>query len=87
MANKHAPLVTNYKQYDSLRRQGVSKKKARQLANASTNDDSSFGFNLNTRPAYEDWTKKDLYKKASELEIVGRSQMCKTDLIDAICHH
>ncbi len=33
---------------------------------------------------YEDWTKDELYEKAQELDIDGRSQMSKDELVEAL---
>ena len=33
---------------------------------------------------YEDWTKDDLYERAREIGIDGRSGMTKDELIDAL---
>jgi hypothetical protein len=35
-------------------------------------------------PPYEDWTKDDLYVRAQELDIDGRSGMTKDELIEAL---
>ena len=35
-------------------------------------------------PPYEEWTKDELYERAQELEIDGRSDMTKDELIDAL---
>lgn len=36
---------------------------------------------------YEEWTKADLYERAQELDISGRSSMNKSELIDALRDH
>ena len=36
---------------------------------------------------YEDWTKEDLYGRAQELDIEGRSDMDKDELISALRNH
>ena len=36
---------------------------------------------------YEEWTKAELYKRAQELTIKGRSKMSKNDLIEALRAH
>jgi transcription elongation factor len=38
-------------------------------------------------PAYEDWSKGDLYQRAKEIGIEGRSGMKKSDLIQALRNH
>ncbi len=37
--------------------------------------------------SYEEWTKADLYERAQELDISGRSSMNKGELIDALRDH
>ena len=36
---------------------------------------------------YEDWSKEDLYDKAREVGIGGRSNMSKEQLIDSLRNH
>lgn len=36
------------------------------------------------RPRYEQWTKDELYQRARELDIAGRSSMTKAELVDAL---
>ena len=38
-------------------------------------------------PAYADWSKEDLVKRARELGVKGRSTMTKAQLIAALRHH
>jgi hypothetical protein len=40
-----------------------------------------------TGTPYEEWTKAELYDRAQELDIDGRSQMSKRQLIAALRHH
>ncbi|MGO1570626.1 MAG: Rho termination factor N-terminal domain-containing protein, partial [Canibacter sp.] len=37
--------------------------------------------------SYDDWTKDELYRRAQELEISGRSKMNRDDLIHALRNH
>ena len=36
---------------------------------------------------YEEWSRDDLYDRAKELDIDGRSGMKKDELIEALRHH
>jgi hypothetical protein len=38
-------------------------------------------------PSYDEWSKEDLYERAKELGIEGRSGMSKDDLIAALRNH
>ncbi|MFN2371432.1 MAG: Rho termination factor N-terminal domain-containing protein [Candidatus Krumholzibacteriia bacterium] len=37
--------------------------------------------------AYEDWTRDELYRRAQELELEGRSRLNKEELIEALRQH
>ena len=71
--------IENEDQYEALRDEGMSKEKAARIAN--TPDASSKG---GSRPPYEEWTKDELYERARELDVEGRSEMTKDELIDAL---
>jgi len=62
----------------------------------SVKDDETYGAlrregNSNEKggssPSYEEWPKDDVMKRASELDLDGRSSMSKGDLIDAPRNH
>lgn len=78
------PSVKDDEQYEALRDEGMSKEKAARIANS---DRSETGRRGGTSPEYEEWTKDDLYDKAREVGIEGRSKMDKDELIDALRHH
>jgi hypothetical protein len=78
------PSVKDDEQYEALRREGASKEKAARIANT---DRSSAGKRGGSSPPYEEWTKDDLYERAQEIGIEGRSSMSKSELIDAIRNH
>ncbi len=73
------PRIKNEKQYEALRDQGMSKEKAARIAN--TPDSGVRGGKA--RP-YEERTKADLYNKAKQVGIEGRSKMNKQELINAL---
>lgn len=70
--------IKNEAQYEALVEKGMSKKKAARIAN--TPDAWEKG---GKAEKYEDRTKKDLYNKAKEVGIEGRSTMRKEELIKA----
>jgi hypothetical protein len=85
---KPGPSVKDDDIYEALRRDGNSKEKSARIANAAANSSrSSVGRKGGTSPAYEDWSKDDLMKRARELDIDGRSSMSKSDLIRALRTH
>lgn len=78
MENKR-PSIKNEDQYEALRDKGYSKEKAARIAN--TPDSGKKGGKASN---YEDRTKKELYNKAKEVDIEGRSKMDKKELIKAL---
>lgn len=88
MAKDHGPSVKNDEQYEALRDDGASKEKAARIANASNNEGkSTVGRRGGKSGAYEDWSKEDLYDKAQDVGIEGRSDMDKSELISALRNH
>lgn len=79
MAKDHGPSIRDDDQYEALREEGMSKEKAARIANA---DDAAKRGGA-SRP-YEEWTKDDLYDRAAEVGIEGRSDMTKDELIEAL---
>jgi hypothetical protein len=84
MARNHGPQIKEDEQYEALRRQGASKEKAARIANTSRRKAGKRG---GKSPAYEDWSKGDLYQRVKEIGIEGRSGMKKSDLIQALRNH
>jgi hypothetical protein len=78
------PSVKDKEQYEALRDQGASKEKAARIANT---DRHAAGERGGHAGSYEDWTKADLEKRAGELDIEGRSNMSKDELVDALRNH
>ena len=82
MAKDHGPHIKNDEQYEELRDQGMSKEKAARIAN-----DSNSGEKGGKAEKYEKRTKDELYAKAKEIGIEGRSEMTKEQLIKALRNH
>ena len=78
------PSVKDDERYEALRREGASKEKAARIANT---DPHEAGVRGGQSPPYEEWTKDDLYERAKELGIEGRSDLDKSQLIDALRNH
>ncbi len=81
------PSIKNEKLYDDLRDEGMSKEKAARIANAKANDDMNPSKKGGQQPPYEEWSKDDLYSRAQEIGIEGRSDMTKDELIAALRDH
>ncbi|ASK34532.1 DUF7218 family protein [Alloalcanivorax mobilis] len=75
----HGKQIKNDDQYEALRDQGVSKSKAARIAN--TRDAGKKG---GQQPPYEDWSRDELYQKAKEVGVSGRSKMDKAELKKAL---
>jgi len=82
MAKDHGPSIKNDEQYEELRQQGASKEKAARIAN-----DPKAGKKGGKAADYEERTKEELYQKAQELNIEGRSTMTKEELMKALRNH
>ena len=78
------PSLKNEKLYEDLRDKGMSKEKAARISNAQANDEMHPSEKGGKAPPYEDWTKDDLYERAQEIGIDGRSDMTKDELIEAL---
>ena len=84
MTRDHGPSVKDDETYEALREQGASKEKAARIANARANPDMHPSRKGGKAPPYEEWTKADLYDRARELGVDGRSKMSKDRLIRAL---
>ena len=86
MAKDHGASVKDDELYEKLREQGDSKEKAARIANAKAGgeDVSSRGGRAED---YEDRSVEELRERAAELGIEGRSEMDKSELIDALRNH
>jgi hypothetical protein len=80
----HGPTIKDDERYEKLREKGMSKEKAARIANTPSKEAGKRG---GKSPKYEEWNKDDLYEKAREVGIEGRSKMDKSVLIDALRHH
>ncbi len=79
MAKNNIPQIKNEKQYEALRDKGYNKETAARIANSDSSAQPT------DRPnSYEDWTMEQLYERASELDLEGRSDMDKPELIAAL---
>jgi hypothetical protein len=84
MAKSHGPQIKDDEQYEALRDEGMSKEKAARIANTERHTAGERGGHSKK---YEDWSREDLYDRAQEIGIEGRSEMDKQELIDALRNH
>ena len=84
MVKDHGPQIKDDRRYEKLREKGMSKGKAARIANTPA---SQAGQRGGRSPRYEEWSRQDLYEKARQVGIQGRSKMDKSGLIDALRHH
>jgi hypothetical protein len=80
----HGPSIKDPERYERLREQGESKEKAARIANTPRSEAAKRG---GESPSYEEWTVEDLRDRAAELDIEGRSEMDKDELINALRNH
>ncbi len=78
----HGTSIKNDARYEALRNEGYSKEKAARIAN--TKNPGKKGGKATT---YKDRTKEELYEKAKQVGIDGRSKMDKSELINALRNH
>lgn len=85
MATKdHGSQIKDDEQYESLREDRMSKEKAARIANTDRQEAAEKG---GSNPPYEEWSKDELYDRAQEIGIDGRSDMDKDELISALRNH
>ncbi|PVA11912.1 Rho termination factor [Pelagivirga sediminicola] len=87
MAKTNDPSIKDADTYEALRDQGASKEKAARIANAKANKDMHPSKKGGKASPYEKWTKEELYERAQEIGIDGRSDMSKDQLIKALREH
>jgi hypothetical protein len=84
VAKDHGPSIKDDERYEALRERGMSKEKAARIANT---DPQEAGQRGGEAKEYEAWSKDELYRKAREVGIEGRSKMTKSGLIKALRYH
>jgi hypothetical protein len=84
MAKNHGSSIKDDEKYEALREQGMSKEKAARIANSPEKETSKKG---GESSKYEEWSKEELYEKAQEVGIEGRSKMSKQELIHSLRNH
>jgi len=87
MNDGQRPGVKNEETYEALRDKGASKEKAARIANAQADASRAPSKKGGKAPPYEDWTRDELYNRARDIGIDGRSYMNKAELIDALRNH
>ncbi|WP_108482619.1 DUF7218 family protein [Oceaniglobus ichthyenteri] len=87
MTKDHGSSIKDNETYEALREDGASKEKAARIANAQASSDQHPSEKGGKAKPYEDWTKDELYDRAQEIGIEGRSDMDKAALIKALRNH
>jgi Rho termination factor, N-terminal domain len=88
MAKDHGSSVKDDEVYEALRREGKSKEQSARIANAAASEGrSDVGARGGRSEPYEEWTKEELEERAREIDIEGRSDLTKDELIEAIRNH
>jgi Rho termination factor, N-terminal domain len=80
------PSVKDPELYEKLRDEGNSKEKAARIANAKAGGEE-VSRKGGEAEDYEDRTVDELQERAAEIGIEGRSDMDKSELIDALRNH
>jgi hypothetical protein len=81
---KQLPSIKDEDTYEALRDKGYGKTKAARIANAQANDGMAPSKKGGKASPYEEWTKEDLMERARDLDVTGRSDMTKAELIEAL---
>ncbi len=76
---KDTSRIKNEKQYEALRDKGYSKQKSARIANTKNSGEKG-----GKSEKYEERSKKELYDKAKQVGVEGRSKMSKKELINAL---
>jgi hypothetical protein len=84
VAENQSSSIKDEETYEALRDDGYSKEAAARIANAKANNSMNPSKKGGKAPPYEDWSKDDLYNRAQELGLDGRSDMTKDELISAL---
>ena len=84
MAKDHGPSIKNDAAYEAMRDEGYGKAKAASIANAQANNAQNPSEKGGKAQPYEEWSKDDLYERAQELGLDGRSDMTKDELSTAL---
>ncbi len=79
MTKNHGSSIKNDEKYEALLNEGMSKTKAARISNTPNS-----GKKGGKAKEYEVRSKQQLYEKAKEVGIEGRSKMSKPELISAL---
>ncbi len=80
--------IKDEKTYEGLRKDGASKEKAARIANASAGQGlTTVAKRGGASSSYEEMSKDELYSRAKNIGIPGRSNMSKKELVQALRNH
>ncbi len=80
----HGPSIKDDETDEELRDKGYSGSKSAAIANAPANPPVRPSEKGGQATSCEEWSKDELYGRAQELDVDGRSDMTKDELIDAL---
>jgi len=77
----HGPSIKDDEQYEALRAKGMGKEKAARIANSDRVETARRG---GASQNFETMTVDELYERAQEVDLKGRSGMDRRELIEAL---
>lgn len=80
MTKDHGPTIKNDEKYEALRDEGYGKEAAARIANSGKEASRKGGESA----PYDEWTVEELRERAAELDVEGRSDMTKSELVEAL---
>ena len=88
MPRRDMSSVKDPELYEELRKDGASKQKAARIANAAAaRGRAAVGRKGGEARSYEDWTVRDLERRAKQLGLHGYSEKTKDELVEMLRRH
>ncbi len=88
MPRRDMSSVKDPELYEELRKDGASKQKAARIANAAAaRGRAAVGRKGGEARSYEDWSVRDLKRRAKQLGLHGYSEKTKDELVEMLRRH